>query len=203
MSKPSGGQAPIPRGGESGPRVVPIMYHLVVQSTRLPFLLRGQHTQVHGRELIPGSGRLVIAGNHVSALDPFLIAQSLPRGRFVQFMAKKELFRGLSGRIIAAGGSFPVDRESNDLGAIRSALRILQAGGTLGIFPEGTRGGQELQGGAALLALKGKAPVTPVGLHLRGRTWVVRFGPPLEPSGSVKELTARIGAELERLSGEL
>ena len=195
MSKPSPTTP-----ADSGPKVIPFMYHLVVQATRLPFLLRGQHTQVHGRDLIPPSGKLIIAGNHVSSLDPFLIAQSLPPGRSVQFMAKKELFRGVVGKIISGGGSFPVDRTISDLGAIRSALRILQAGGTLGIFPEGTRGGQELQGGTALLALKGKAPVTPVGLHLKGRTWVVRFGPPIEPKGSVKELTAVIGAELDRLS---
>ena len=176
------------------------MYHLVVAATRLPGLLRGQHVHAHGRELIPPSGRLIVAGKHVTALDPFLIAQSLPRGRYIQFMTKKELFKGVVGRIIAGGGSFPVDRSVNDLGAVRSALRVLQAEGTLGIFPEGTRGGGDLQGGAALLALKGKAPVTPVGLHLSGRTWVVRFGPPIPPSGGVVELTRRIAGELERLS---
>ncbi|MFC4456641.1 1-acyl-sn-glycerol-3-phosphate acyltransferase [Deinococcus sonorensis] len=185
---------------QTGPVVHPLMYHLVVQATRIPTLLRGQHVHVHGRDLIPESGRLIIAGNHVSTLDPFLIAQSLPRGRYVQFMAKKELFRGVIGRIILGGGSFPVDRTTNDLGAIRNALRILQAEGTLGIFPEGTRGGKELQGGAALLALKSKAPITPTGLHLSGKTWVVRFGPPILPSGGVKDLTARIGSEIERLS---
>ncbi|WP_425145455.1 lysophospholipid acyltransferase family protein [Deinococcus sp.] len=202
MSQPRASAATKAEG--SGPKVVPFMYHLVVTATRLPLLIRGQRTEVHGRELIPAQGRLIVAGgNHTSNMDPFIIAQSMPPGRYVQFMAKKELFRGLSGAIIRGGGSFPVDRDTNDLGAIRSSLRILQAGGTLGIFPEGTRGGKEMQGGTALLALKGKSPITPVGLHLRGRTWVVRFGAAIEPKGSVKELTQVLGAELDRLSERL
>lgn len=176
------------------------MYELVVAATRLPLLIRGQHIVSHGRDHIPPTGRLVIAGgNHTSNMDPFIIAQVLPKGRRVQFMAKKELFKGPIGWIIKGGGSFPVDRSRNDLGAIRSALRILQAEGTLGIFPEGRRGGQELQGGTAMLALKGKAPIVPVALHLKGRTWTATFGPPIAPGGSIKDLTERLAAAFEEL----
>lgn len=183
------------------PRLIPFMYHLVVNATRLPLLLGGQRVVTHGREHLPASGGLVIAGgNHSTNMDPFIIAQVLPVGRRVQFMAKKELFRGPIGWIISAGGSFPVDRQRNDLGAIRNALRVLQGGGTLGIFPEGTRGGQELQGGTALLALKGKAPIVPVWLKLDGRTWTVRFGPPILPSGSVKALTEQLDDAFRALS---
>ncbi|GGJ60458.1 lysophospholipid acyltransferase family protein [Deinococcus aquiradiocola] len=187
----------------AAPRLIPFMYHLVVNTTRLPLLLRGQRVVALGRELIPATGRLVIAGgNHTSNMDPFIIAQTLPEGRRVQFMAKKELFKGPVGWIISGGGSFPVDRKKNDLGAIRNALRVLQAEGTLGIFPEGTRGGQELQGGTALLALKGKAPITPVWLNLKGRTWIVRFGEPIQPTGSVRELTERLDAAFDALDAQ-
>ena len=125
----------------AAPRLIPFFYHLVVNATRLPLLVRGQRVVAHGLDLLPATGRLVIAGgNHTSNMDPFIIAQTLPAGRRVQFLAKKELFRGPIGWLISAGGSFPVDRSKNDLGAIRNALRVLLAGGTLGIFPEGTRG---------------------------------------------------------------
>ncbi|BDP43185.1 1-acyl-sn-glycerol-3-phosphate acyltransferase [Deinococcus aetherius] len=183
------------------PRVNPLVYRLVVIVTTLPIFLRGQGIEVHGRENVPPPGTpLIVAGNHRTGFDPFLIARSLPPGRYLQFMAKKELFVPVIGHIIRAGGSFPVDRSANDLGAVRTSLRILQGGGTLGIFPEGTRGGGELQGGVALMALKGKAPVLPVGLSRVGRRWVVRFGEPIAPTGGIKALTALIGERITALA---
>lgn len=185
---------------QSAPPVNALVYRAVLAATFLPVLLSGMHLHTLGREHIPPAGRLIVAGNHVTSLDPFLIARGIP-GRQLQFMSKKELFVPVLGAIIRAGGSFPVDRSRNDLGAVRTALRILEAGGTVGIFPEGTRGGQELQGGVALLALKGRAPVLPVGLQREGKRWLVRIGPVIEPTGRIKDLTAKIGAEMERLSG--
>ncbi|MEF2277150.1 1-acyl-sn-glycerol-3-phosphate acyltransferase [Deinococcus sp. YIM 134068] len=183
------------------PHVNPLVYRAIVRVTTLPIFLQGQRIEVHGREHVPPPGTpLIVAGNHRSGFDPFIIAHSLPPGRYLQFMAKKELFVPVIGQIIRAGGSFPVDRQANDLGAVRTSLRILQGGGTLGIFPEGTRGAEELRGGVALLALKGKAPVLPVGLSRVGRRWVVRFGAPIAPSGSIKALTAVIGERLTELA---
>ncbi|MFC5848412.1 lysophospholipid acyltransferase family protein [Deinococcus petrolearius] len=183
------------------PGVVPLVYHLVLAVTHLPVYLRGMRVEVHGREHVPPPGTpLVVAAKHVTGLDPFLVARALPPGRFLQFMAKKELFGPVVGPIISAGGSFPVDRETNDVGAIRASLRILARGGTVGIFPQGTRGGQELHGGVALIAAKGRAPILPVGLCRQGRRWVVRFGEPLSARGGIKAVTAALGAELDRLS---
>lgn len=192
-----------PEVAAAAPQLNPFMYELVVAGTRLPVIVRGQRIVARGLENIPPTGRLVIAGgNHTSNMDPFIIAQTLPKGRRVQFMAKKELFKGPIGWLIKGGGSFPVDRSKNDLGAIRNALRVLQAEGTLGIFPEGTRGGHELQGGTALLALKGKAPIVPVALSLKGKTWTASFGPPLAPGGSVKDLTERLGQAFQELNSQ-
>lgn len=183
------------------PGVVPVVYHLVLAVTHLPVYLRGMRVEVHGREHVPAPGTpLVVAAKHVSGLDPFLVARALPPGRFLQFMAKKELFGPVIGPIISAGGSFPVDRETNDVGAIRNSLRILARGGTVGIFPEGTRGGQELHGGVALIAAKARAPILPVGLSRQGRRWVVRFGEPLSARGGIKAVTAVLGEQLDRLS---
>ena len=188
-------------GAEHLPQVNPLMYRLVVLATSLPTLLSGMRLDVHGREHVPPPGTpLVVAANHVSALDPFLVAQALPPGRFLQFMAKKELFMPLLGWIIRTGGSFPVDREGNDVGAVRSAVRILQHGGTVGIFPQGHRGGDELHGGVALIAAKGRAPILPVGISRQGKRWVIRFGEPISARGGIKGTTEELGRVLGELS---
>ena len=159
------------------PPVNPLVYQLVVTAMNLPRLLRGEYIHTLGREHVPPPGsKLVVAGAHVSALDPFIIAKVMP-GHHVQFMSKKELFKPVIGDIIRAGGSFPIDRSGNDVGAIRTALRILKEDGSLGLFPEGTRGGGQMQGGVALIALRGRAPVLPVGLRRDGRRWLCASAP--------------------------
>ena len=200
MSAPSPAAQP---QEQHAPPVNPLVYRLVVVGMNLPLVLRGQYIHTLGREHVPPPGdKLVVAGAHVSALDPFIIAKAMP-GHHVQFMAKKELFGPVTGQIIRAGGSFPVDRSGNDVVAVRTALRVLKDDGTLGLFPEGTRGGGQMQGGVALIALRGRAPVLPVGLRRDGRRWLVRFGPLIEPKGGIKDLTAQIGAEIIRLSAPM
>ncbi|WP_343756410.1 lysophospholipid acyltransferase family protein [Deinococcus depolymerans] len=185
----------------AAPHVHPAVYRFVVNVTYLPVLASGMHLEVHGREHVPAPGTpLVVAANHVSGLDPFLVARALPPGRFLQFMAKKELFVPLIGDVIRAGGSFPVDRSGNDLGAVRTSLRILKVGGTVGIFPQGTRGGGELHGGAALIAAKGRAPILPAGISRDGKRWIVRFGEPISPRGGIKNVTAELGEALSALA---
>lgn len=190
------------RPQERAPSVSLPVYRFVVWAMNLPVTLSGMTLEVHGTEHVPPAGTpLVVAANHVSALDPFLVAKALPVGRQLQFMAKKELFVPIIGWIIRTGGSFPVDREGADVGAIKTAVRILQAGGTLGIFPQGHRGGEEMHGGVALIAAKGRAPIVPVGIRKAGRRWIVRFGPPLAP-GSIKATTEELGLAIRRLTAE-
>lgn len=194
--------APRPAAAEAGPpQVHPLVYRAVVALTYLPVVLSGAHLEVHGREHVPPPGTpLVIASNHRSNLDPFLVARALPPGRFVQFMAKKELFVSVIGWIISTGGSFPVDRSGTDLGAVRMAVRILKNNGTVGIFPQGTRDGPALQGGVALIAAKARAPILPAGICREGRRWIVRFGPPIEAQGGIKSVTAELGERLVQLA---
>lgn len=183
------------------PTVNPQVYRAVLALTYLPALLGGTHLEVHGREHVPPPGTpLVIAANHRSSLDPFMVARALPPGRFVQFMAKKELFVPVIGWIIRTGGSFPIDRSGNDLAAVRMAVRILKKNGTVGIFPQGTRGGAAMQGGVALIAAKARAPILPAGISREGRRWIVRFGPPIEARGGVKGVTAELGERLRELA---
>ncbi|GGI78304.1 1-acyl-sn-glycerol-3-phosphate acyltransferase [Deinococcus wulumuqiensis R12] len=190
-----------PAPEEQFPHVNPQVYRFVVDVTFLPVLLSGMRLDIHGREHVPPPGTpLVVAANHQSALDPFLIARALPPGRFLQFMAKRELFVPVIGDIIRAGGSFPVDRDGSDVKAIRTSLRILKANGTVGIFPQGTRGGQEIHGGAALIAARGRAPILPAGISRDGRRWVIRFGEPISARGGIKANTEELARRLQMLS---
>jgi 1-acyl-sn-glycerol-3-phosphate acyltransferase len=152
---------------------------------------------VYGRENVPQSGGLVVASNHISWYDPPLVGCVLPRE--VRYMAKKELFEKQPMRWLAVAlRSFPVDREGNDTGAIKEALRILRAEGAVGIFPEGTRYAEVGQAfhGAAFLAQRAKAPLLPVALWREGRRFGIRFGEPIYPQGKSREEMVALTEEL-------
>ena len=93
-----------------------------------------------GLDEVPRSGPLIVACNHVSALDPLLLASTLAPARKVRFMGKKELFGNRAlGWFLRQMATIPLDRSGADMGAMREALDVLEKGGCLGIFPEGTR----------------------------------------------------------------
>jgi 1-acyl-sn-glycerol-3-phosphate acyltransferase len=120
---------------------------------------------VHHPELVPASGGVILAANHIGLLDGPLLATYAPRP--VHALTKREMFDGRLGGFLRATGQIPLDRHTTDPGAVRTALRVVRGGGVLGIFPEGTRGGGDLRRfhhGAAYLALVTGAPVVPVTL---------------------------------------
>jgi len=147
-----------------------------------------------GTEHVPARGPVLLIANHSSVLDPPFVGGVSPRQ--LCFLAKAELFDvpGL-GRLIHALNARPVRREGADAAALRVALRVLEQGGALLVFPEGTRGEEgtlrRAKPGAALLAVRSGAPVVPVYVRGSGRAWprgrrlprpakvVVTFGPPL------------------------
>src|SRR6516164_5983812 len=116
----------------------------------------GFEFRVDGAANEPAAGPVVVVSNHLSDLDPLIVGAALKRR--LRFMAKQELFRVPGVRWwISACGAFPVRRGEPDRQALRTALRLLERGGALVMFPEGTRGTtRELrppEPGAALLAL--------------------------------------------------
>jgi len=119
-----------------------------------------------GAEHIPRTGPVIVAGNHVSYLDPVALGIGVPRG--LTYLAKKELFAvPLLGPIIRACGAYPLDREAGGAAGLRAALRVLKDGKCIGIFPEGGRnrdGTAVEKGGAALLAALSGAPVVPAAI---------------------------------------
>jgi 1-acyl-sn-glycerol-3-phosphate acyltransferase len=118
---------------------------------------------------IPGSGPLIVAANHASSADPVLIGAFLNKrlGRPLNWLGKREIIETpILGRLFRWGGIHPVDREAADLEAFRAAMRVLDAGQVLAVFPEGTRSRdgalQPVREGVGMLAVRSGAPVLPV-----------------------------------------
>jgi 1-acyl-sn-glycerol-3-phosphate acyltransferase len=150
--------------------------------------------EARGAQHVPAAGPVLLVANHSSVLDPPLVGGMTPRK--LTFLAKAELFEipGLGG-LIRRLNARPLRREGADPSALRLAQRVLQEGGALLVFPEGTRGDEgvlrEAKLGAALLAMQTGAAVVPVYVHGSGRAlprgrWlprpakvVVTFGAPL------------------------
>jgi len=130
----------------------------------------------------------VVACNHVSSWDPPVVGVSIDRK--LEFMAKKELFaKPLSAAIMRGLRAFPVDREGQDIGAIKEALRRLKAGRAIGIFVQGTRnaGDAAALDGASYLAQRAGVPLVPAAIWREGRAFHVAFGPPILPTGRTRE----------------
>lgn len=174
---------------------------------------------IQGKENIPREGPVVLVANHVSYWDPVILASSV--NRVVHFMAKEELFKvPVFGTIIRLLHAFPIKRGRPDRNALRMTTEILQKGDVLALFPEGTRNktGELLpfHPGAALFALRAKAPIIPMvisgsrttfPLSLRGKI-IVNIGRPFyytdlyEQKISAEDLdkvTSEIREEMNRL----
>jgi 1-acyl-sn-glycerol-3-phosphate acyltransferase len=132
---------------------------------------RGIHT-----ERIPGSGPVILAPNHFSFMDHFLMACHLRRK--VRFMAKSQLFKPPMQFIYTHAGVFPVRRGARDEEAFVTAEAILAQDGVVAMYCEGgrSRSGQlatRAKPGIGRLALETGAPVVPIAIHgsARVRNW--------------------------------
>lgn len=174
-------------------------YHPYFQHIALPCVSAALHLyfgyKVIGRENIPEGG-CVICPNHSDVIDPPLIAAAMGNSHRIRLMAKKELFSSkFFGGLITWLGAFPVDRDRADITAIKTALQAVKDGRKLIIFPQGTRDAKEgdAKEGAAMLALKTKAPIVPVYVtehkHFRTRARVV-FGKPFLPDPKTRDYAA-------------
>lgn len=170
--------------------------------------------EVRGDERMPRAGPVVLCMNHESFLDIPLIVIASPRP--ITFMAKKELFRLGGDWFFRQLGGFPVDRDRFDLPAVDVALAVLERGGVLGMYPEGTRRAGVLLPflpGAAWLALRTGAPLLPAAIRGTDRAMPpgqllprripvrISFGEPI-PVDRVEGPRAR-REEAERLTAEL
>ncbi len=120
---------------------------------------------IKGRENIPAKGAFIVASNHLSHLDPPLVSFAV--GRPIYHIAKKSLFANkIFGWLLYGLGSFPIERQGSDIGAMRECLRKLKAGQPLALFPTGTRvvGEEKIapKSGVGFLGVKAGVPVIPM-----------------------------------------
>jgi 1-acyl-sn-glycerol-3-phosphate acyltransferase len=118
---------------------------------------------IQGAEHLPAAGPVLIAGNHTGFLDGPLVMILMPRPS--AFLVKSELYDGPFRRILQFARQIPIRRGSPDRTNLTRALRVLQDGGVLGVFPEGTRGEgrlETIQHGIGYLALRAGCPIVPV-----------------------------------------
>lgn len=159
--------------------VNPVVYW-VVRAVLQPFFRIYFRLNRIGREHIPQSGPLLLAANHRSFLDPFVLGTMTRRP--VYYVAKKELFANrLQAWFLNALGAFPVDRGASDQEMLETARQILDRGDAVLIFPEGTRirpGGLGTpKRGVGRLALESGAPIVPlavIGTEAVRRGWRIR-----------------------------
>jgi 1-acyl-sn-glycerol-3-phosphate acyltransferase len=150
------------------------MFYTVVRALAVAVMRVLFRLKSAGREHVPRTGPLLIVANHSSLLDPPLVAGTTPRP--VYFLAKAELFGiPLFGGLIRRLNARPVRRETADPGALRTALRVLEEGEALLVFPEGTRGEEgvlrDAKAGGGMLAVLSGAPVVPVYVAGSGAAW--------------------------------
>jgi 1-acyl-sn-glycerol-3-phosphate acyltransferase len=147
--------------------VSPFLYWPVRVSFQLFFLVYFRMSRI-GREYFPKHGPAVVASNHRSFFDPFIIACMVRRPMY--YVAKRELFEinPLLSLLLRTLGAFPVDRGNGDRDTIATAKELLARGELVLIFPEGTRTRPGPLGhakrGIGRLALESGVPIIPVAL---------------------------------------
>ncbi|MER5178096.1 lysophospholipid acyltransferase family protein [Streptomyces sp. NPDC002896] len=175
--------------------------------------------RVLGAWKVPATGPAILAVNHSHNIDGPMVMGVAPRP--THFLIKKEAFVGPLDPFLRGIGQLKVDRTSADRTAITQALGVLESGGVLGIFPEGTRGDGDfasLRAGLAYFAVRSGAPIVPVAVlgsderrgrlirglpPLRSRVDVV-FGDPFEAGdGSGRRTRKALDEATVRIQGQL
>ncbi len=128
----------------------------------------------------------IVCANHLNYLDAIAVITS--SNRFIRFMCKSSMFKNsLFSWVLHVGDVIPVNREKNDIEAMKRSIKALKNGEILGIFPEGTRKGMEknvdAKNGAAFMALRTKTKVIPVGIQGTFKPFTkvyLNYGEPLD-----------------------
>ena len=142
-----------------------MIFYWLVKGMFYPFVRLYLGLRREGLEHLPRRGPLIIVSNHVSYMDAILLGSATPRP--IHFMVLQWMYDLPLLRWFYWGmGTVPVQADGADSNAIRRAVKVLNKGHVLGIFPEGTRSPDgrigETRPGAAMLAALSGAPVIPV-----------------------------------------
>jgi 1-acyl-sn-glycerol-3-phosphate acyltransferase len=219
---------PLPSSLDLSRESLGFLYGFIRGVTR-PLLRTLFDFQVSGLEYLPADGPFIVASNHHNYLDGVVLGAALPRQ--IAFLVMPSVYAStwIHPYFHRQVGSISINLERPDPGAIKRALRKLEDGGVIGIFPEGpfSLEGRLVNGqpGVALIALRSGVPVVPAAILgtyealANGISYIprpcpltVRFGPPLSfgryrrerkvPRPVRDEVTHRIMAEIALLLGE-
>lgn len=171
--------------------------------------------EIHGYEHVPDEGPVLFAANHTHIVDGPLLYAALRRP--VVFYVKAEAFIGPLDIFLRRIGQIPVHRGVAERGPLVAALETLEAGGAVGVFPEGTRGSGDVASvrhGIAYLAVRSGAPVIPIvctgsdriiAPRLPWRRTPVRitFGEPLQVSAGTGASRSRVAAAAEEIRASM
>lgn len=162
-----------------------LLYWFTKLLCRLLFAIGGGLT-VYGAENIPRNGPMIVVANHASLLDGFILTACLPYK--ITYFSSAYLFDlPLVGQFLCIVGAIPVEKNEGGIKAIKKALRVLEAGGVLGIFPEGGIGPEskvrDFQPGWSYLAIKSGVPVLPIAI--RGSSTVLPLGARIPRRGKI------------------
>ena len=198
------------------------VYRPVVQLVTTAYRLKGWKLEVTGAEHVPERGGAIIATNHIGYLDftvsGYAVKRATRRNRLVRYAAKKEVFdHAIAGPLMRGMKHIPVDRGGDVELTMETAVRYLQDGELVGMFPEATisRSFVPLPGktGTVRMAQRAGVPIIPAAIWGSQRIWTkgrprdlsggvlltVDFGPPFEvgadvdPVDATNDLMARIG----------
>lgn len=198
-----------------------LVYPPVIATARAWFKALDLRFDIQGTEHVPRKGGALLVSNHISYLDfIFTGLAALPSKRLVRFMAKESVFRHkVSGPLMRAMKHIPVDRSQGE-DAYKHALKSLDSGEIVGVFPEATISRsftlKDFKSGAARLALEARVPVVPVALWGTQRLWTkgrkrdfgrnhfpvgIRVGEPLHAGADeqAETLTARLREGIQDL----
>jgi 1-acyl-sn-glycerol-3-phosphate acyltransferase len=205
-------------------RLRPTLLYSLIAALSWPVVRWLYRLRAEGAENLPAEGGYVLAANHISNLDPWPLGLPLWPRRFLRFMAKSELYWWPLGRVITAGGGFPVRRGERDLEAMEMAIDLARQGNVVAMFPHGTRQRKGLvkryqpkaHTGAARIALEAGVPLVPAAIAGTDRLarlgrLRVRYGRPIplddlkdeDPSVAAREATDRLMDEIDRLGANL
>jgi len=144
--------------------------------------------KVIGKENIPEDGSILVVGNHIHLMDQCV--PILSTKRVINYMAKKEYFDNKKvAWFFKSAGCIRVDRSKKDENAVSTALEVLENGGAIGLFPEGTRNKTKdlllpFKFGAVSMANKTDSYLVPFGISgeykFRSKNLVVEFGKPFK-----------------------
>lgn len=167
--------------------------------------------KIINKEVIPKEGPILIVGNHKHVYDQCLTIMATKR--VIHYMAKKEYFDGKMAWFFKLVGCIPVDRSIKDHNATDKALKVLNSGGAIGLFPEGTRNKTKdvfllpFKFGTVSMAKKTNATIIPFGLtgdyKFRSKNLTIRYGTPFKVGKmDLEDANKKLYEEVERLMRE-